>query len=47
MVARKFVSLFSIELVEKDLSDALKTAQVNGAKTLLGEATQQIISDSD
>ncbi len=42
MIDRKFAPLFPIELVEKDLSYALKTARVNGAKMPLVETTQEI-----
>lgn len=41
MLARNFVPLFPIELVEKDLSYAIKTAQANDVKLPLVEATQK------
>jgi 3-hydroxyisobutyrate dehydrogenase-like beta-hydroxyacid dehydrogenase len=41
MLARNFSPLFPIELVEKDLGYAVKTAQVNGDKLTIAAATQQ------
>ena len=42
IVARKFAPLFPIELVEKDLGYAIKTAQENSTQLPLVAATQEI-----
>ena len=42
MVAGKFAPLFPIELVEKDMSYAVQTANARGASLPLAAATQQI-----
>jgi 3-hydroxyisobutyrate dehydrogenase len=41
ILARNFSPLFPIELVEKDLSYAVKTAQANGAELTITASTQQ------
>lgn len=46
MIAGKFAPLFPIELVEKDLNYAVKTAQSNNAALYLVEATQQIFAQA-
>ena len=44
MIANKFAPLFPIELVEKDLSYAIQTAQRNNATLPLVEATQSVFA---
>ena len=46
ILARNFAPMFPIELVEKDLSYTLKTAEANDAKLPLVEATQNIFAYS-
>ncbi len=46
ILARKFSPMFPIELVEKDLTYAMKTAQANDTKLPLVEAAQHIFASA-
>lgn len=46
ILARNFAPLFPIELVEKDLSYAVNTVQVNGGKLPIAAATQQTFREA-